>query len=430
MDEKKILIINLSKGRVGEGNANLIGSMLITKIYLAAMSRADRSEAEMSKLPNFYLYVDEFQSFANKSFADILSEARKYKLNLTIAHQYIEQMEEEVRDAVFGNVGTMITFRVGAFDAEVLEKEFAPVFTAEDLVNLGFAQIYLKLMIDGVSSQPFSATTLGPIAKAEITYKQQVIDSSRAQFARPRAAVEAEIQEFQNLMSGRPMGTPGNNPNLNTGGTPGAFGNQNNMRNTGQSQYRPQQPQSFQPPMGPERELAAPRDSRPSFDHRPPQRFDTPRPEMRLDSRNDMRREEPRNSIRPEEIKPQSVFAQAAKDLEQKQQTPAIPPTPVSANPAVKLNDLKPAHEKAKIPTSENVNSLKDALSAVLKQSATAPAPKPVPPPSPQPQPAPTPIADKKPEVRQDPISSPLREVPEDVLRKLLQVEEPRKVGL
>ena len=110
---------------MGEANANLLGSMLITKIYIAAMSRADVAHRELDKLPNFYLYVDEFQSFANESFADILSEARKYKLNLTIAHQYIEQMSEEVRAAVFGNVGTMIAFRVGAFDAEVLEKEFS-----------------------------------------------------------------------------------------------------------------------------------------------------------------------------------------------------------------------------------------------------------------------------------------------------------------
>src|SRR3990172_8101973 len=124
------------------------------------MSRAAEKAQSLAKLPQFYLFVDEFQNFADKSFADILSEARKYKLNLTIAHQYIEQMEEEVRNAVFGNVGTMITFRVGAFDSEVLEKEFAPTFMAADLVNLGFAQVYLKLMIDGVSSQPFSATTL------------------------------------------------------------------------------------------------------------------------------------------------------------------------------------------------------------------------------------------------------------------------------
>jgi hypothetical protein len=186
---------------VGEANANLLGSMLITKIYLAAMSRADVQEKELQKLPNFYLYVDEFQSFANESFADILSEARKYKLNLTIAHQYIEQMSEEVRAAVFGNVGTMITFRVGAFDAEILEKEFAPQFTAEDLVNLGFAQIYLKLMIDGVSSTPFSATTMPPIKEPEVSHKQDVIDMSRKQFAMARAGVEQDVIDWHSNKS-------------------------------------------------------------------------------------------------------------------------------------------------------------------------------------------------------------------------------------
>jgi type IV secretory pathway TraG/TraD family ATPase VirD4 len=196
MDENKIIIINLSKGRVGEANANLLGSMFITKIYLAAMSRADVSEKELQKLPNFYLYVDEFQSFANESFADILSEARKYKLNLTIAHQYIEQMSEEVRAAVFGNVGTMVTFRVGAFDAEILEKEFAPQFTTEDLVNLGFAQIYLKLMIDGVSSTPFSARTMPPIKEPEKSFRQEVIDMSRKQFAMNRAQVEQGVLDW------------------------------------------------------------------------------------------------------------------------------------------------------------------------------------------------------------------------------------------
>lgn len=194
MDEGKIMLVNLSKGRVGEANANLLGSMLITKIYLAAMSRADASQAELNKLPNFYLYVDEFQSFANESFADILSEARKYKLNLTIAHQYIEQMSEEVRAAVFGNVGTLVSFRVGAYDAEVLEKEFAPTFSAEDLVNLGLYQCYLKLMIDGVSSQPFSATTLPPIAKPEKSWVQEIIESSRTNFASPRTKVEETIK--------------------------------------------------------------------------------------------------------------------------------------------------------------------------------------------------------------------------------------------
>lgn len=196
MDEKKIMIVNLSKGRVGEGNARLLGSMLITKLYLAAMSRADESATSLAKLPQFYLFVDEFQSFADKSFADILSEARKYKLNLTMAHQYIEQMEEEVRDAVFGNVGTMITFRVGAYDADVLEKEFAPVFMAEDLVNLGLRQIYLKLMIDSVTSQPFSATTLPPIPQPPTSYVKEIIDNSRKTFARPRSVVETAIIDW------------------------------------------------------------------------------------------------------------------------------------------------------------------------------------------------------------------------------------------
>ncbi len=194
MDERKILIINLSKGRVGDQNANLLGSMLITKIYLAAMSRADASENLMKSLPQFYLYVDEFQNFANESFADILSEARKYKLNLTIAHQYIEQMDEEVRAAVFGNVGTMIAFRVGSFDAEVLEKEFSPRFTAEDIVNLGMYQVYLRLMIDGMGSQPFSATNLPPIAPPAVSYVNQIMEASRAQFAQPRAGVEEQIK--------------------------------------------------------------------------------------------------------------------------------------------------------------------------------------------------------------------------------------------
>lgn len=197
MDEGKIMIVNLSKGRVGEANANLLGSMLITKIYLAAMSRADIHEKKLKTLPNFYLYVDEFQSFANESFANILSEARKYKLNLTMAHQYIEQMSEEVRAAVFGNVGTMITFRVGAYDAEVLEKEFAPQFTAEDLVNLGIYQMYLKLMIDGVSSSPFSATGIAPFPEPVISYKTEVIENSQRVFAKPRAGIEESIAAWQ-----------------------------------------------------------------------------------------------------------------------------------------------------------------------------------------------------------------------------------------
>jgi hypothetical protein len=201
MDNKKILIINLSKGRMGEINAALIGSMIITKIYLAAMSRANLPAAELKKMPPFYLFVDEFQSFANESFANILSEARKYKLSLTLAHQYIEQMSEEVRAAVFGNVGSTVAFRVGPFDAEVLEKIFLPTFTQEDIVNLGFAQIYLTLMIDGVGSPPFSAKTLGPWPEPEHSTKEAVIATSRQLYAHDRVKVEAEIQAW--LAQGR-----------------------------------------------------------------------------------------------------------------------------------------------------------------------------------------------------------------------------------
>lgn len=199
MDNKKILIVNLSKGKVGEGNADLIGSLLIMKIYLAAMSRADKGPYELEKLPPFYFYVDEFQNFANESFASILSESRKYKLALTVAHQYIEQMEDDVKAAVFGNVGTMITFRVGASDAEAFEKEFAPKFTMDDIVNLGFAQVYMRLMIDGVGSQPFSAITLPPMAPPAHSYAQAVIAHSRATYAKPVTDVTEEVATFYKL---------------------------------------------------------------------------------------------------------------------------------------------------------------------------------------------------------------------------------------
>ncbi|OGZ04636.1 MAG: hypothetical protein A2648_00875 [Candidatus Lloydbacteria bacterium RIFCSPHIGHO2_01_FULL_41_20] len=196
MDEKKILIVNLSKGQLGEQNANLLGSMLITKIYLGAMSRADLSAEELSKLPDFYLYIDEFQSFANEAFADILSESRKYKLNLIIAHQYVEQMPEEVQAAVFGNVGTTIAFRVGPLDAELLEKVFTPTFLIEDLINLGFAQIYLSLMVDGVGSKPFSAQTIPPIKPPDKSFKEEIIANTRATYAHPRTGVEENIGEW------------------------------------------------------------------------------------------------------------------------------------------------------------------------------------------------------------------------------------------
>ena len=198
MDDKKIFIVNLSKGRMGETNASLLGSMLTVKVYLAAMSRADEPPSRLAVLPRCFFYVDEFQSMMNEAFADILSESRKYKLALTLANQYVEQMEEKVREAVFGNVGTLVAFRVGPFDAETLKTVFEPTFFAEDLVNLGLGQIYLSLMIDGVGSQPFSAETIPPIETPTISYKEDVIIHSRAVYARPRADVERVIADKQN----------------------------------------------------------------------------------------------------------------------------------------------------------------------------------------------------------------------------------------
>lgn len=221
MDEKKIFIVNLSKGRMGETNASLLGSMLTVKIYLAAMSRADEPAARMAKLPRFYFYVDEFQSMMNEAFADILSESRKYKLALTLANQYIEQMDEKVRDAVFGNIGTLVCFRVGPFDAEVLKTVFEPTFFAEDLVGLGLGQIYLTLMIDGVGSPPFSAETIPPIEAPAITYRNDVVTSSRALYGRIRAEIEAGIYKKQSDFA-MPPKEKKNNGGANAGNTHGA----------------------------------------------------------------------------------------------------------------------------------------------------------------------------------------------------------------
>ena len=194
MDEGKILILDLSKGRIGEDASALLGAMIVTKIQLAAMSRVDVLEEQRK---DFYLYVDEFQNFATDSFADILSEARKYRLNLTIAHQYIEQLGEVVKPAVFGNVGTIICFRVGAADAEELVKEFTPAFTEEDLVNLPKYEIYLRLMIDGVASDPFSARGLPPLAEEERTdNREKVIKISRERYAKSREVVEDKIMRW------------------------------------------------------------------------------------------------------------------------------------------------------------------------------------------------------------------------------------------
>ncbi len=198
MNSGKILLVNVSKGRIGEDNAAILGAMIITKIQLAAMERVRIPE---EKRRDFYLYVDEFQNFATDAFTNILSEARKYRLNLIIAHQYIGQLVTEtttaVRDAVFGNVGTMVSFRVGAADAEFLELEFTPEFLQADLISLPNYNIYTKLMIDGITSRPFSAKTIAPPPQdSDHKNREEIIRVAREQYAIDRDDVEEEITRW------------------------------------------------------------------------------------------------------------------------------------------------------------------------------------------------------------------------------------------
>lgn len=203
MDKQKILIVNLSKGRIGEDAMRLLGGMIITKLQLAAMARVNVPEEERK---DFYLFVDEFQNFATESFANILSEARKYRLDLILAHQYINQLSNDqntvVRDAIFGNVGTIISFRVGADDAEFLEKEFEPVFMMNDLVNLEKYHVYLKLMIDGIAGDAFSATTLSPADLSDTKDNaEKVINTSRERYGKSREKVEERIARWSGVMA-------------------------------------------------------------------------------------------------------------------------------------------------------------------------------------------------------------------------------------
>ena len=434
MDSKKILIINLSKGRIGDENMKLLGGLLVTKIYLAAMSRADVPDRVLKTLPNFYLFVDEFQNFANASFADILSEARKYKLNLTIAHQYVEQVDEFVRPAVFGNVGTMIVFRVGATDAEFLEKEFVPQFEIEDLVNLGFAQIYLKLMIDGLTSSPFSGTTLPPIAHPDVSYVKEIVDSSRAQFAKPRAQVEEIILKFHDAApksasaskaftgsgpSSSGQGLAGSykppvaSPNsfsasklpINTG-SPVASGPTTPMASpttTGQvTSPSPSAPKAVAPTTP-----SIPAVPRPATAMTPPSASPTP------SSYNS-----PKPPVRPAApaptITPRPSPSQSPSQLRPQSQPPK--PTPVSLSSLAQNTNQR---QDPKIPSPENIGDLKSALAAALskanaekvqqginKSKAAISDNRPVSQPVPQPKPQPQPVQQPKPATAQPPISS------------------------
>ena len=194
MDQKRILLANLSKGKVGEDKSNLLGSAIITKMYLAALERQNLPE-EIRK--DFYLYIDEFQNFSTDIFPSILSEARKYRLNLNLAHQYLYQLPEGIKHAVFGNVGTVISFRVGSYDAKELAEEMKPVFSGEDLENLDNHHIALRLLIDGKTSRAFSAITMPPLKpKGHEAERDTVLRISRERYATPRDIVEEKLQSW------------------------------------------------------------------------------------------------------------------------------------------------------------------------------------------------------------------------------------------
>ncbi len=211
MDGEKILLMKVSKGLLGEENAALLGSMIITKIYQAAMARADTREEDRK---DFYFYVDEFQNFATDTFTEILSEARKYRLCLTLAHQYIGQLEEEVRKTVFGNVGSIIGFRVGAEDATVLEAEYTPIFNVRDIINLGVREFYLKMSVDGELTEAFSGKTLS-IEYSKVDHTRAIIEASRAAYCATREKVEEDLKKWDEGGEVDAMAPVGNSTSAN-----------------------------------------------------------------------------------------------------------------------------------------------------------------------------------------------------------------------
>lgn len=200
MDNRKILLMKVSKGLLGEENSSLIGSMFITKLYQAAMSRADTPE---EKRTDFYFYVDEFQIFATDTFAEILSEARKYKLNMTLAHQYMGQLSDVVRKTVFGNVGSIINFRVGAEDAVILAKEYTPTFKERDIINLGVREFYIKMSVNGELREAFSGRTLD-VPKVEKDFTREIIAASRKKYCLPKSEVEEMLRKWDEAAAAPP----------------------------------------------------------------------------------------------------------------------------------------------------------------------------------------------------------------------------------
>jgi hypothetical protein len=192
MQEKKIVLINLSKGKIGEENSSFFGSMFVTKIKQAGMERAALSP---SLRHDFYLYVDEFQNLVTDTFENLLSEARKYGVCLTMAHQYVGQLLPKVQAAVLGNTGTIIVFRIGGEDAVKLKPEMEPIFDVKDMINLGMGQIYIKMTIDGETYDPFSAETLRVLPSPHESYRQEIIEASRKRYSIPADAAKKLMQE-------------------------------------------------------------------------------------------------------------------------------------------------------------------------------------------------------------------------------------------
>ena len=192
MDNKKILLMKVSKGLLGEENSSLLGSMIITKMYQAAMQRADTQEENRE---DFYFYIDEFQNFATDTFAEILSEARKYHLNLTIAHQYMGQLIEKVQKTVFGNFGSIINFRVGSDDARILGEEYTPVFKERDIINLGVREFYIKMSVNGEIREAFSARTVN-VPSITNDFSQKIVEQSRQKYCAPKTDVEKLLSKW------------------------------------------------------------------------------------------------------------------------------------------------------------------------------------------------------------------------------------------
>jgi energy-coupling factor transporter ATP-binding protein EcfA2 len=203
MDNERLFIANLSKGSLGHDKANLLGSLLTTQFQLAAMGRASRPEEER---PDFYLFIDEFQNFSTDAFASILAEARKYRLCLILSHQYIDQLSLPIRQAVFGNVGTLIVFRVGYADAEVMEKEFGHTFKASTIADLNRYEVVVKLLEDGTNKEPFRARMLAPLEN-RIGRKEKLIARSRERFAVKRAVIEDKLSRWMAAADASPKPT-------------------------------------------------------------------------------------------------------------------------------------------------------------------------------------------------------------------------------